>query len=237
MSTPPSPTCAHELRPGTVVCLHCRHAALEAAAAHRNRRLAKVGGVATLLAVLAGGGSVALRTVRAAPPTPATTQPALLTLASPMVVAERPTAARPVPAEPTPTEPTPATPATPRKGGAGGLVIAEGRTALRAGVVAIRTGDTVAVHFDTPATRTRRMDKFERIVRETLPAVYGALADSALGTVPAGTLARGGDLLTELPTRGVRLRTAGGATLALWPATRPGRDGPLVVTYRATLLQ
>ena len=95
-------------------------------------------------------------------------------------------------------------------------------------------GRTVAVHLDTPATRTRRRDKFERMVRATLPAVFGATADSALAAVPAGSLASTGDLLTELPTRGLRLATPNG-TLALWPATRPGRDGPLVVTYVATL--
>jgi hypothetical protein len=113
--------------------------------------------------------------------------------------------------------------------------VAEGRTELRDGLVAVRSGDTVAVHFDTPATRTRRFDKFERIVRETLPQVYGAVADSVLARVPAGQLARSGDLLTELPERGVHLPTGDGGTLALWPETRPGRDGPLVVTYRATL--
>ena len=113
--------------------------------------------------------------------------------------------------------------------------MAEGRTALTEGVVAVRTGDTVAVHFDTPLARTRRADKFERIVRETLPRVYGAVADSALAALPAGRLAAAGDLLHDLPTRGVRLPTADGATLALWPETRPGRDGPLVVTYRATV--
>ena len=240
MSNPPSPTCAHALRPGTVVCLHCRHAALEAAAARRNLLLAKIGGVAALLAVIGGGGSVAWRSVRAAPPA-ASAALATLTTAAPMVaVAERPAPDVSAPAAPAATPVALVAnraPAVPALHAAVGPVIAEGRTTLRDGVVAVSTGDTVAVHFDTPGTRTRRMDKFERIVRETLPAVFGALADSALVGVPAGALARGGDLLTELPTRGVRLRTPDGATLALWPATRPGRDGPLVVTYRATVLR
>jgi len=115
-------------------------------------------------------------------------------------------------------------------------IVAPGRTVLSDVAVAVRSGDTVAVHFDTPETRTRRPEKFERIVRSTLPAVYGPAADSALAAVPEGMLASGGDLLTALPERGVRLPTADGGALMLWPETRPGRDGPLVVTYRATIV-
>lgn len=111
-------------------------------------------------------------------------------------------------------------------------VIPEGRHRIDAAIFAERTGDTVVVHFDTPDTRTRRPEKFERTVRETLPAVYGALADSMLATVPEGRLAAGGDLLTELPERGIRLAAPNGAAVTLWPETRPGEDGPLVVTYR-----
>lgn len=114
-------------------------------------------------------------------------------------------------------------------------IIAEGRTPLQNGIYVVRSGEQVSVHFDTPATRTRRRDKFERVVRATLPVVYGPLADSLLATVPQGRLVRDGDLVTELPARGVHLRTDSGATLALWPETRPGRDGPIVVTYRTTL--
>lgn len=121
--------------------------------------------------------------------------------------------------------------------GATGPIVAQGRTVLPGGAVAVRSGDTVAVHFDTPATRTRRPEKFERIVRATLPAIYGTTADSALAAVPEGSLASEGDLLTSLPERGVRLPTMGGDTLMVWPETRPGRDGPLVVTYRATILR
>lgn len=116
-------------------------------------------------------------------------------------------------------------------------IVAEGRTPLPGGLMAVRTGDTVVVHFDTPETRTRRPEKFERIVRETLPAIYGALAGDALAGLPAGQLVAGAELLEELPARGMRLRTAQGGELILWPATRPGRDGPLVVSYRATVLR
>jgi hypothetical protein len=110
-------------------------------------------------------------------------------------------------------------------------IVAEGRTELRDGIVAVRTGDTVAVHFDTPHARTRRPEKFERIVRATLPEVLGPMAESLLAATPAGRIAGAGDLLTELPVRGVQVGS-GADALTLWPETRPGRDGPLVVTYR-----
>ncbi|MFL5578434.1 MAG: hypothetical protein ACJ79S_20970 [Gemmatimonadaceae bacterium] len=110
--------------------------------------------------------------------------------------------------------------------------IAEGRTALRDGMFAERHGDTVTVSFDTELARTRRPEKFEQIVRATLPTIYGPAADSLLAHLPTGTLAGAGDLLTDLPARGLHLPAPGGATIALWPTTRPGRDGPLVVTYR-----
>jgi hypothetical protein len=35
-------------------------------------------------------------------------------------------------------------------------IVGQGRTPLRDGLVAVRTGDTVAVHFDTPGIRTRQ---------------------------------------------------------------------------------
>jgi hypothetical protein len=115
-------------------------------------------------------------------------------------------------------------------------IVAEGRTALRNGLVAVRTGDTVAVHFDTPTLRTRQPQKFEQLVRATLPAIYGAAADSILATVAAGDLIRGVDpTTTTTSTHGVYLPLAAGWSLALWPETRPGRDGPLIITYRTAL--
>lgn len=113
-------------------------------------------------------------------------------------------------------------------------VIPEGRDDLDGAIYAVRVGDTVFVHFDTPVTRTRRPEKFERTVRQTLPAVYGPVADSMLAAVPDGALTAGGDLLADLPTRGIRLTAPSGTALTLWPQTRPGEDGPLVVTYRVT---
>lgn len=256
MSSPAPAACTHELRPGTVVCLHCRHEARLAADAQRNRFLARVGGGVLAAAVVIGGAVAALRAMAgdvpavaatadapAAAPAPAPAaeaEPAMATETMPPAAftAATPGGARVTLAAATTALPVPpaAAPVPPARAGRGPIV-AEGRTALGEGVVAVRVGDTVAVHFDTPLARTRRHDKFERIVRATLPAVFGALADSALRAVPPGTLSRGADLLTELPTRGVHLPTTGGATLALWPATRPGRDGPLVVAYRATLLR
>lgn len=111
-------------------------------------------------------------------------------------------------------------------------VLAAGRTDMPDSLYAERMGDTVVVHFDTSPTRTRRADKFERIVRQTLHTVYGPVADTLLGTVPEGQLAAPGELLTVLPRRGIHLATVGGRKIVLWPETRPGRDGPLVVSYR-----
>jgi hypothetical protein len=114
-------------------------------------------------------------------------------------------------------------------------IVREGTTHLRDSVIAIRSGDSVTVHFDVPRKRTRRPEKFEQIVRATLPAIYGPVVDSVLDRIPSGDLARSGDLLTDLPTRGLRLSLGDGWAVALWPETRPGVDGPLVVMYRATV--
>jgi hypothetical protein len=105
------------------------------------------------------------------------------------------------------------------------------------GVVVERMGDSAIVSFDTPLIRTRRRDKFEGFVRETLPMLYGARADSLLATIPDGELAVGGDLLTELPVRGIQLAMANGWVLELWPETRPGKDGLLVVRYRTKIVK
>ena len=113
-------------------------------------------------------------------------------------------------------------------------IVAEGRTELSAGVFAVRSGETVTVYFDTPEARTRRPEKFEQIVRATLPAVHGSAADALLAAVAPGALIGAVDLVNELPTSGLHLRSTDGRSLSLYPETRPGRDGPLVVAYRAT---
>jgi hypothetical protein len=134
--------------------------------------------------------------------------------------------------------PAPNEAATAAAGPSGGrpplaLIVREGRTDLPDNLVAERGGDSVLVDFDTPTTRTRRRDKFESVVRRTLPLVYGAPMDSVLRTIPDGGFVNGADLLTELPARGVHVRVGQGWTLDLWPATRPGQDGPLVISYWA----
>ena len=111
--------------------------------------------------------------------------------------------------------------------------LAEGRTDLGDGIFAMREGRVVTVHFDTPLGRTRKADKFEATVRSTLPRVYGAVADSALARVPRGDIASLGNPATDLAATGIRLPAGNGVTLALWPETRPGQDGPLAVGYRA----
>ena len=114
--------------------------------------------------------------------------------------------------------------------------IGEGRTSLRDGVVAERTGDEITVTFDTPLTRTRRPEKFEGVLRATLPQIFGASVDSALSTMPVGTLVPPHGLTTELPTQGLYVPLPGGSTLRIWPGTRVGEDGPLVVRYRVLVV-
>ena len=113
--------------------------------------------------------------------------------------------------------------------------IGEGRTSLRDGIVAERRDDEITVYFDTPAARTRRPEKFEGILRATLPQIFGAAVDSALGAIPAGTVVPPQGLTTELPTHGLYLPLPGGPTLRIWPETRPGEEGPLVVRYRVLI--
>lgn len=232
MPTPSPIICEHDLRPGVTVCLHCRHKERLAAAERRRRYTIRYGAVVLAIGAVAAVAVPLLRRDGGRQSAAADT-PAAVVRESAMRLADAParsSAAAPAQA-PAPIAPPAAAHDVPTP------IVAEGRTELRDGIVAVRTGDTVAVHFDTPLTRTRRPEKFERIVRATLPAVFGIAADSALAATPAGGIARAGDLLTELPVRGVQLRTGDGDTLALWPETRPGRDGPLVVTYRVAVVR
>ena len=113
--------------------------------------------------------------------------------------------------------------------------IGEGRTSLRDGIVAERQGDEITVHFDTPAARTRRPEKFEGILRATLPRLFGAAVDSALSGMPPGTIVPPEGLTTDLPTQGLYVPLPAGPTLRIWPETRPGEEGPLVVRYRVLI--
>jgi len=203
-----SPTCPHGLRPGTTVCLHCRQDARAAARQRRNQLVARVSlailGVGVVIALIVGGVmSIATRTTSA----PADSSVTVVTSSG-----TTPTAAAPQLRTLQPT-------------------IAEGRNDLVDSVYATREGTVVTVHFDTETLRTRFDWKFEGVVRATLPLVFGQETRVALDSIPAGTWVRGGALLTELPQRGIPL-TVGEHRLRVWPITRQGRDGPLVVGYR-----
>jgi hypothetical protein len=217
MSEPIPRDCPHDLRPGTTVCLRCRKEARAVAQARTRRNAIMIGVPAFVVVVL--GAMVAIR-LTARPAQAAASAPAK----QEVVVAPPPV----VPAVDSvrPKGP-PIPPLTPK--------IAQGRTALGDGMFAERSDTGVTVYFDSPMTRTRRADKFERIVRLTLPVIFGPTADSVLAAVPNGALAGGADLLTELPSRGVHLPLPDGWALDLWPSTRVGRDGPLVVNYRAAV--
>jgi hypothetical protein len=114
-------------------------------------------------------------------------------------------------------------------------LIPQGRTALAGGFFAERTGDTVVVHFDTQGARTRRSDKFESVVRETLPAILGEPARMALERVAPGTLVAPGQLVATVGGTPLRLPVGDGRVVTLEPGSRMGQDGPLVVTYRAVV--
>jgi hypothetical protein len=232
MSVPES--CPHERRPGVTICLQCRNAEHRAA----RGRLARAVLTGALAVGVAGGiaGAVLLRPGATRPEGGAVARPAATeassaaTLASGRAgdaAAKTAGISAPSVALAAPATGTVKPPVAPR--------IAEGRTELRDGVYALRAGDTIAVHFDTPLARTRRPEKFERLVRATLPRLYGEDAERALAALPSGALVAQGDLLAELPVRGVRIPVGDGWELALHPATRPGQDGPLVVSYAVTL--
>lgn len=225
MSPNPSTPCPHDLGPGVTVCLRCRHETRVATRARTARSLGLVAMGALGLAIVGALGAAGMKALgerrlvsasqglRVTEQSLATVAPAAHPAVSAGGVREAEAAA------------TPAAPLTP--------VVPQGRSELGGGVYAVRAGGMVTVHFDTPLARTRRPDKYEATVRSTLPLIYGTGATRVLASIPRGTLAGTGDLLTDLPARGVRVPVTGGWTLAVWPETRPGQDGPLVVSYRA----
>lgn len=260
--------CPHERRPGTTVCLHCRHAERVAARAVRGRIFSHVmtGGailgvvsvaVSAALAAFDGKPEVAAAIATPAPVTLASTAsagPAPVTLAAtasgapvpvtlvamesgahaPAPPPAAPGAALPVTAYRATSTATPAPSASARLAGPSLIpLVPEGLSPLADSMSVMRRGDTVVVHFDTELGRTRRPDKFDAIVRSTLAQIYGPHGETMLAPVTPGSLAQGGDLLADLPARGIRIPAGNGSTLAVWPVTRPGRDGPLVIGYRA----
>ena len=243
MSSRSIPPCDHELRPGTAVCLRCQHAERAARRARQRQIMARGTAVAMVLGVMAAIGIAGASVIRSRPWTEGTET--LVRSVEPQGDSATDATASP------PTDPTPAVQVPQRTAGssaapavmtvsrpaAAGMKVAPvvpvGGTALRDSMVADRAGDTVRVRFDLELSRTRRPEKFEAIVRSTLPQVYGAAVDSALRALPEGAVARAGDLVTTLPEQGFHIPLAGGRMIAVWPETRPGRDGPLVVAYRA----
>ena len=112
-----------------------------------------------------------------------------------------------------------------------GSLLSQGRTTLADSIFALRSGDSVMVNFDTKGNRTRRADKFEQMVRATLPMVYGRRIAPALDSVPQGALLPSRDVIGALGSRGIHLRLDNGLKIGLWPQTRASTDGPLVVAY------
>lgn len=140
---------------------------------------------------------------------------------------------KPVAAVPT----TPSRPAPARLPASVVPVVPPGQSVVGDSLLVTRADSTVTLSFDRTMVRTRIPEKFERFVRTTLPALYGAVADSALARIPEGGLAHQGDLINELPARGMRIPVAPGLSIALYPITRSGRDGPLVTQYRTLVVR
>jgi hypothetical protein len=219
------------------VCLHCRKEARIAAKDRRQRLMLRGAAgaivVATGLAATALG-ATAIRDKNTAqrsvsPQSTASTEPVRVPKDSAHATPDSatrtpaPQVAAQVVAEPVVTKPAAPAP-----------VIQMGSSSIQGGISAERTDTAVTLSFDTPMTRTRRSDKFEQFVRATLPAIYGKKVDSILTAMPAGTLAKQGDLLTELPSRGMRIPVDSAWEIRVFPETRQGKDGLLVIRYRAS---
>jgi hypothetical protein len=196
----------------------------------RRRLLLRSSAFGSILLVLGSVGTIGAVTLhRRNAPRPAERKaaPSVVAAARPIAdstVTVAPPAPTPIAAAPTPVVATPLKP-----------VLPEGTTALSGGMTAVRHDSVVVLSFDFAGARTRMPDRFERLVRTTLPAVYGARADSAMRAIPDGGIARQGDLFTELAERGIRIPVSAGWAIALYPMTRTGRDGPLVTQYRVTV--
>lgn len=218
-ATQDSATCPHGKRAGITVCLYCRQEARQAARRRRNQMLMRVGGLLAAGVVVVGVIAAALIAVA---PWSRTSAPQAAEAAAPArtgKLASTPTVA--VVAKPVAARTAQMSP-----------VVAEGLTDLGDSVFVERSGGEVTVRFDNSMLRTRFEEKFERTVRSTLPRVYGTPAQVALDSVVPGTLVRG-DLLNELPAKGIELTVGPGRALMVFPVTRQGENGPLVVAYRA----
>jgi len=227
-SSPSLEPCPHEQRPGTKICLHCRHDARMIAKQRRRRVMLRGSAFSAILLLLGSVGIIGAVTFRRyTAPHRTESQPktqAAVVAAAP--VKDSVAAPAPVQSAVTPSAPAPA---------ALKPVLPEGTTTLAGGMTATRHDSVVVLSFDFAGARTRIPERFERLVRTTLPSVYGVRADSAVRAMPEGGIARQGDLFTELTERGVRIPLSTGGAIALYPISRPGHDGPLVTQYRVTV--
>jgi hypothetical protein len=230
--------CTHERRPGTTVCLHCRHAARVAMQAKRKRILLRGSAVAVVIATFVAVGMLSATAIRGKSRRAADKAPQ-----SDAQVAEAGVPAA-VPADsvvPTPAATVTATTSAPAEAPKRLVaplmpLVPPGESPLLDGVTATRMDSVVMLSFDTPSNRTRIPEKFEQLVRTTLPAVYGHGVDSVLAKLPRGGIARQGNLLSQLPTSGVRIPIGEAWMIRLYPETRPGEDGPLVIRYRVMVV-
>lgn len=204
--------CPHGLRPGTTVCLHCLREKRVAARGRLYRTAARIGLGALAAVVLMAVGVGALKSMK-----PRTSR----RVATPPTETKRGAVQA---GHPRATRTAAARVASP--------VVASGRTELGQGVFVERAGDSIVVHFDTDTLRTRFDWKFEGVVRSTLPSVFPQ-SQPVLNAIPQATLVHG-DLVEDITRRGVRLDLGAEGALMIWPITRPGQDGPLVVAYRVT---
>jgi hypothetical protein len=238
----PTNACPHELRPGTTVCLHCRWEAKSAARKRRRRLLMKGSSGLALLTTLAVMGLVGRVTIMQHMSTLGLGSATVTSDAGGDAAKPMPELRRQAPATQqganTARSATPAAASTTTSALAPvSPVVPQGQSTLPDSLMATRADSVITVSFDRTMIRTRNPWKFERLVRSTLPALYGAAADSALSRIPEGGLARQGDLINELPTRGMRIPVAPGWSFTLFPITRPGHDGPLVTQYRVSVVR
>ena len=225
--------CTHERRPGTTVCLHCRHAARVAARKRLKRVMFRGAAVALVFATFVAAGILSATAIRgngrrAAEHAAQSEARLAASSAWPRSLSD-PTGRGSERAiqqgESLETQPAPLVP-----------VVPVGETPLPDGLTARRADSTVTLSFDTPLSRTRIPERFEQFVRATLPIIYGPSVNSVLAKLPQGEIARQGNLLSQLPSRGVLIPIGTAWAIRLFPETRLGRDGPLVIRYRVSVV-
>ena len=219
------------------MCLHCRKEARAAAKDRRQRLMLR--GAAGAIVIATGLAATALGAAALRDKTSGkhSDSPASRTGSEPTRVAADSSRVASDSATPRPTAavvPVAATRPAVGRSSAPAPIIQMGTSALDGGINAERTDAAVTLSFDLPMTRTRRPEKFEQLVRATLPTIYGKKIDSVLTAIPAGALAKQGDLLTELPARGIRIPVDSAWEIRVFPETRKGVEGPLVIRYHAS---